>query len=44
MHGEEAVEDLGGEKIVMRYGQLNAQQDRLEAPDQQKDQGVADVH
>ena len=44
MHGENAVEDLGGEKIVMRHGQLNAQQDRLEAPDQQKDHGVGDVH
>ena len=30
--------------MVVGYGQLNAQQERLEAPDHQKDHGVGDVH
>ena len=32
MHGEDAVENLGGEKVIIRYGELNAQQQAPRRP------------
>jgi hypothetical protein len=44
VHGEEAVEDLGREKAVIRNGKLDAHQERFEARNDEEDQSVGDVH
>jgi hypothetical protein len=43
MHGEHAVENLRGYKIVVRVHQLYADNDRFEPSDCKKDQGIKDV-
>src|SRR5215475_15800828 len=43
MHGEHAIEDLGGNEIVVRANELYADNGRLKPGDYEKDQGVEDV-
>ena len=44
VHGEEAIESLRGNDVVVRQGQLYADHHRLKTPDQKKKQRVRDVH
>ena len=44
VHGEELVEDLRRDEVIVGHGELNAHQDRFEAGDDQKDERVDDVH
>ncbi len=44
VHGEELVEDLRRDEVIVGEGQLNAHQDRFKASDDQKEEGVDDVH
>ena len=43
VHGEQPVEHLGRNKIVVRTDELNADDHRLDPADQQKQQGINDV-
>ena len=44
MHGEQAVEDLRRDEVVVGDGKLDAHQQRFNARDDQEDERVADVH
>ena len=44
MHGEELVEDLRRDEVIVGHRELNAHQHRFNAPDDKKDQRVGDVH
>ena len=43
MHGEQPVEDLGRNKIVVRTNKLNANDGRFHSGDHQKHQRINDV-
>ncbi len=44
VHGEELVEDLRRNKMIIGNGKLNPHQHRFEARNDEKDQGVYDIH
>ena len=44
MHGEEPVEYLGRDKMIVGYSKLNPHQKRFESTNDKKEERVADVH
>ena len=43
MHGEQAIEDLRRNKMIVREHQLNADDERFDAGDHKKQQGVENI-
>ena len=44
VHGEQLVEDLRRDEVIVGHGQLNAHQQRFDACDDQERQRIGDVH
>ena len=44
MHGEQAIENFGGDKVIVRHRQLGSHDRSFHAADHQEQDAIAEVH